>query len=222
MPRKATEDGAKLAPLNIRTTQERRQKLEAAAMASGRSLTQQVERYLEMAMNIEERLGGEELFEAMTLIGEAASHVLSNSRGELSDYRTRARVVAAIASTAEWAVPTHGLYETGDLKEIADAVEELHQVLPHIVEGFDVVPLQQLLNGVPLNDWHLNLYKNGIAEAELRYHNNPDVMSVLASARAALINAQDRAHIVSNSVHEQARAGRLDAFAVFARGQQDK
>lgn len=220
MPRKPSEEGAKLAPLNIRTTQDRRERLEAAAKASGRSLTQQVERYLDMAMDMEHRLGGEQLFDAMTLIGEAAAHVLANTRTGLDDYRTRARVIAAIASSAEWAIPAAGLYETGDLKEVAEAVEELRTILPYVMPDFDPQPLFQLLNGYPLPDWLFDAYYNAIVNAEPQYQHDPKAMSVLGTAKATLVSAQDRVRMIANSVQEQAQAGRVDAFTLFARGQQ--
>lgn len=43
----------KLYPLNIRTTKERRKRLEAAALENGLSLTAQVERYLDFAMDFD-------------------------------------------------------------------------------------------------------------------------------------------------------------------------
>jgi hypothetical protein len=220
MPRKATEDGAKLAPLNIRTTQERREKLEAAAMASGRSLTQQVERYLEMAMNIEERLGGEDLFEAISLIGDAAAHVLRASRGDLTDYRTRARVIGAISSSAEWAIPTAPLYASGDLKEIAIAVEELRAVLPYIVPNFDQTPLMRMLDGWPIPQDVYDSYLDAIEFAEPRYHGDANSLSVLRTTRATLISAQERMQLIATTVNENVHAGRLDAFTLFAQGHQ--
>jgi Arc-like DNA binding domain len=47
MPRAMSTGGGKRHPLNMRTTREIREQLEAAAAASGRSLTQEVERRLE-------------------------------------------------------------------------------------------------------------------------------------------------------------------------------
>ena len=51
MPKTLNEP--KRAPLNIRTTQERRDRLEALAKQNGLSLTAQVERLLEFAMDFE-------------------------------------------------------------------------------------------------------------------------------------------------------------------------
>jgi len=51
MPKTLNEP--KRAPLNIRTTQERRKRLEAAALENGLSLTAQVERYLDFAMDFD-------------------------------------------------------------------------------------------------------------------------------------------------------------------------
>jgi hypothetical protein len=51
MPR--TDNARKLCPLNIRTTKERRERLEAAALENGLSLTAQVERYLDFAMDFD-------------------------------------------------------------------------------------------------------------------------------------------------------------------------
>lgn len=218
MPNKTTENGAKLAPLNIRTTQERRAKLEKAAKASGRSLTQQVERYLEMAMNIEERLGGEELFEAISLIGESAARVLHVSKGDLTDYRTRARVIGAISSAAELAIPVSPLYETGDLKEVAIAVDELLSVLPYVVPNWDQGPLMRMLDGFPLPEPVFLSYLEAIEFAEPSYSDNAKALSVLRSARATLVSTQERVQLISTTAGEHNRAGRLDAFTLFAQG----
>ena len=51
MPKTLNEP--KRAPLNLRTTQERRERLEALAAQNGLSLTAQVERLLEFAMDFE-------------------------------------------------------------------------------------------------------------------------------------------------------------------------
>lgn len=221
MPKKATEAGAKLAPLNIRTTQERRAKLEAAARASGRSLTQQVERYLEMAMNMEERLGGEELFEAISLIGESAARVLRVSKGDLTDYRTRARIIGAISSSAELAIPVSPLYESGDLKEVAIAVDELISVLRYVVPNWDQAPLMRMLDGFPLPEPVFLGYLKAIELAEPSYNNNAQAMSVLRSARATLVSTQERVQLIANTAGEHNRAGRLDAFTLFAQGHHD-
>lgn len=52
-PMPKTLNEPKRAPLNIRTTQERRDRLEALAKQNGLSLTAQVERLLEFAMDFE-------------------------------------------------------------------------------------------------------------------------------------------------------------------------
>jgi hypothetical protein len=54
-------DGGKRYPLNMRTTKETRDRLEAAAIASGRSLAQEVEARLERSFHQEAVLGGPEI-----------------------------------------------------------------------------------------------------------------------------------------------------------------
>src|SRR4051812_17974218 len=51
MPRKAVEGAGKRVPLNMKTTAEIRAKLEAAAAASGRSLTHEVEYRVERSFD---------------------------------------------------------------------------------------------------------------------------------------------------------------------------
>jgi hypothetical protein len=62
MPRtaRATGDGKRY-PLNMRTTRETRERLEAAAAATGRSLAQEVEARLERSFHQEAVLGGPEI-----------------------------------------------------------------------------------------------------------------------------------------------------------------
>jgi hypothetical protein len=54
-------DGGKRYPLNMRTTKETRDRLEAAAVASGRSLVQEVEARLEASFHREAVFGGPRL-----------------------------------------------------------------------------------------------------------------------------------------------------------------
>jgi hypothetical protein len=54
-------DGGKRYPLNMRTTRETRERLEAAASANGRSLAQEVEARLERSFTEEMALGGPQM-----------------------------------------------------------------------------------------------------------------------------------------------------------------
>jgi hypothetical protein len=66
----AERKGAKLRPLNMRTTAALRTQLEAAAQSTGRSLTQEVERRLERSFEHDDAFGGPELRKlALVMIG---------------------------------------------------------------------------------------------------------------------------------------------------------
>lgn len=215
MPRKPNEEGAKLAPLNIRTTQDRRQRLEAAAEASGRSLTQQVERYLDMAMDIEARLGGELLFDAISQIGGAAALALKSGGGDLSDYRTRARVISAIANAAEWAVPAPDLFAKGDLGELAHHINQLQNVLPIIMPEYQPGYFDNMRWGVPLPPAIYDNAMSAIIEAENRLHNDANSLTVLATTKSSLQQAQTRAVMISGEASQHREIGRLDALRMY-------
>jgi hypothetical protein len=58
--------GAKRYPLNMRTTRETRERLEAAAAASGRSLAQEVEFRLEQSFRLDQADAAEEAMRKLT------------------------------------------------------------------------------------------------------------------------------------------------------------
>lgn len=64
-------DGGKRYPLNMRTTKETRARLEQAAMASGRSLAQEVEARLERSFAEEDQFGGREILDKALLFAQA-------------------------------------------------------------------------------------------------------------------------------------------------------
>jgi hypothetical protein len=68
-------------PLNMRTTKETRERLEAAALASGRSLAQEVEYRLEQSIDQIEAFGGAVPYKLMGALAGFAS-VISDVRGK--------------------------------------------------------------------------------------------------------------------------------------------
>jgi TraY domain len=88
MPRTTRGDG-KRHPLNMRTTLETRQRLEAAAAANGRSLAQEVEARLERSFVEEAALGGPEMvrlaYLMTTAFATAASRAASGNPDWASD-----------------------------------------------------------------------------------------------------------------------------------------
>lgn len=63
--------GGKRYPLNMRTTKETRERLEAAAAANGRSLAQEVETRLEQSFADQERFGGPEMLDIVNVMAGA-------------------------------------------------------------------------------------------------------------------------------------------------------
>ncbi|NNH32272.1 Arc family DNA-binding protein [Rhizobium sp. SEMIA 4085] len=77
MTKKPTE-AVKRHPLNVRTTKEMRERIEAAAAASGRSMVQEVEFRLERSFDlekvIEDAMGGPQMRQKVTLMIAAFGH----------------------------------------------------------------------------------------------------------------------------------------------------
>jgi hypothetical protein len=95
MPRTArpAEGGGKRYPLNMRTTREIREQLEAAAAASGRSLAQEVEFRLEQSFRIDQAYAAEDAMRKLTaaMLDMARKYArgelpLPNEHGELERY----------------------------------------------------------------------------------------------------------------------------------------
>jgi Arc-like DNA binding domain len=72
--------GRKRYPLNMRTTKETRDRLEAAAIASGRSLVQEVEARLERSFHQETALGGPEMARVAFLMAASFAVAVGDSR----------------------------------------------------------------------------------------------------------------------------------------------
>lgn len=84
MARRDGADSAKRAPLNLRTTTEMRDRLEASANARGLSITQEANRRLEASFNEEERLDLES--------GRAATNFLSRMiRGSIASIEAKTK-----------------------------------------------------------------------------------------------------------------------------------
>jgi TraY domain len=72
MPRTTRPTGAgKRYPLNVRTTKETRERLEAAAAASGRSLVQELEARLERSFETDDRFGGPAMLPIVNMLAGA-------------------------------------------------------------------------------------------------------------------------------------------------------
>jgi hypothetical protein len=97
--------GGKRYPLNMRTTKETRDRLEAAAIASGRSLVQEVEARLEMSFQQEAALGGPEM--ARLAFRMAASFaVAAGDSGWTADSVKYGKGVAAVVDVLLRGIPT--------------------------------------------------------------------------------------------------------------------
>jgi TraY domain len=97
-------DGGKRYPLNMRTTRETRERLEAAAIASGRSLVQEVEFRLERSFVQENALGGPEM---MRLAFQMAAAFAVETQGEdwAADLAAYARGTTAVIRALIRGVP---------------------------------------------------------------------------------------------------------------------
>ncbi len=93
-------------PLNVRTTKELREKLDAAIRQSGRSLTQEIELRLERSFRDEEGFGGKENYALFKMMGGAAD-VIQARTGKLwmADWDTSVSVRAAWKRLASDAAP---------------------------------------------------------------------------------------------------------------------
>lgn len=222
MPRKAlaTTSPNKLAPINIRTTAERRARIESLARDSGRSLTQEIEHLLDFALDFETRFGGEELSESIALIGQAAGMVLKGNHLGLEHFKTRAQVVAAIKLAADWALPPAVTAASEDLDTIWRAVADLNLVLPHLIDHFDADPLVKLGQGIPLSDETFNLYLNTLQLARFRNSADAGTVARIDELQSELSEAQRRANLVQQLIWEQSRLGEsraLDALLKITR-----
>lgn len=151
LPRKPTPpEEQKLSPLNLRTTAERRRRLEESAAASGRSLAQEVERLLDYAMDMEQQLGGPGLMDAIRLIAQTAAKVQEETGKGIGDRYTKARVTAAIHAATDWAIPLCSLRLEDEPR--AHAIIEIYTVLSMFGSNLDLRSLWLLAEYVPLSD----------------------------------------------------------------------
>ncbi len=210
MPRKAsaTNSTAKLSPINIRTTLDRRHRIEQLAKNSGRSLTQEVERLVDFALDFETRLGGPELVEAMSLIAQAAAQVLKQNPRGIANFKTRVQVVAAIRLAADWALPPALPQASEDFETLQANAADITRVMSHLVRDFDSTPLLQLARGWALHEQMLEYYRGVILDARTnRYSEDHAAQAVLDDIDAKLSESQRRALSVQQVAHEQTRVG---------------
>lgn len=208
MHRYAADDAPKLAALNLKTTRQRRERIESVAAKSGRSLTAEVERLLDLALDHEERMGGEALSGAMSLIGQAAGRVLQESGRSLANVKTRAQVVAAIKVATDWVLPAiTGAEASEDYELLERAVAVLNVTLPRIVDDFDPTSLAYLAQGRPLPERQWERYLGAIRAAQLHFSEDKDAVSVLVEAENYLRDAQRAACRIQDLVLEQSPIG---------------
>jgi hypothetical protein len=199
----------KLAPLNLRTTPERRRRLEDAAAASGRSLAQEAERLIDLAMEVEEQLGGPDLFEAISLIGRTAALVLKQSGENLSEPGARARVTAAIHAATDWAVPLCALRIEDD--PAALALVEIYTAMSMFGSNLDLRALWLLGEGAPLGEEMYGAYRNALtnlAEKLPAYTDWDRLVTRLDDLQATAVNAM---LLAENEIHTTT-ASAEDAF----------
>lgn len=106
MSRRAAVGESKRAPLNMRTTPELRDKLEAAAEARGLSLTQEVVRRIEQSFELEEKLNLETSRAASNFVGRLIRSAVDAVEAKTEkkwkdDARTAAICEGTVAGVAE-------------------------------------------------------------------------------------------------------------------------
>lgn len=125
-PRSA--EAPKLAPLNMRTTPDLRQQLEEAADASGRSLTQEVERRLRTSFLFEQVRGGPHIHAIATAIGAVIQNVeLDTGHMYLDDFDTFTRVRSGIDRLLEWRNP--GAENSDELDTLHSEAEDKREAM---------------------------------------------------------------------------------------------
>ncbi|WP_294211386.1 hypothetical protein [uncultured Sphingomonas sp.] len=121
--RPAEGKAAKNAPLNMRTSPDLRAKIEAAADANGRSLTQEVERRLITSFIFDDSRGGPHIGAFANMVCAVIQNVeLDTGVRWMDDFDTFARVRGAVERLLEWRNPGMNGYErVDDLRKTMDA-----------------------------------------------------------------------------------------------------
>ncbi len=202
MPRKASiPDRPKLAPVSFRTTEQRRQQLEDKARAAGRSLSQEVERLLDLATDIEEGLGDPDLIKAMNFIGQSAGQMLRESGGSLANPRTRARVIRSILAATNLYLPSIALRKTNP--DLAEALDMMAVVLQYSIPDFAPSAIYSLADGRPVSENEIQKLLVGIeALRGIKFSNaTPEqVQRMVEKFKAKLAEAQLAAEEIQRSI----------------------
>ena len=102
MPRKAVDSAVRLQSLNLKTTQELRDRLEAAASASGRALTHEVEARLNRTFDFDYLLGDNETALVLRTIATAIQRFeKASGRAWVRDSETQERVHEAVSKMVD-------------------------------------------------------------------------------------------------------------------------
>lgn len=115
-PRKAE---IKRHPLNMRTTKDVRERLEAAAGAAGRSLAQEVEFRLERSFHADDLLGGSEAADLGRRMAVAFGHALTDS----ADLDPVARYAIGMVEVLDALVKAHPYPDQLDLDLICGSLK---------------------------------------------------------------------------------------------------
>ena len=97
---------AKLAPLNMRTDPELREKIEEAADRTGRSLTQEVERRLRTSFILEDFMGGQHVHALVHMLGATINRIeMRTGKKWIEDEATWRAVQEAAKKLIAWDRP---------------------------------------------------------------------------------------------------------------------
>ncbi len=172
MPRKvSSSDGVRLAPISFRTTTRKRAELEEKANEAGRSLSQEVERLLDFAMQFEEDIGDPELVNAMKFIAQAAGWALRDSDvATITNPRTRDRVSRAIFAAANLYLPVVALEKSHP--GLGQALQEIDFALRQSIRGFSPRSIYALADGYPLKETELEELHERLESLKAQHFSN--------------------------------------------------
>jgi hypothetical protein len=148
----------------------------------------------------------------LAIIGEAAARVLSTCAG-LDEFRTRARLVGAIKTAAELALPIPDVNNSEDLKRISQAAEYLLILMPRLSFPFNPNPLLDLRDAqISLTSQEYQNYTEMLNQA-LENRPDPGDKATIQEGLTRLEEAQSRAMMLCRSLESESQIGSLRAFS---------
>lgn len=205
----------KLAPIGIRTTPERKARLEAQARAKGRSLANEVERLLDFAMDYEERMGGAELLQAMEKLAQTVRHALEASEYGLDERRGRARAVATIQHAASWVIPIELLNEGDKFRILQDLSAELASFIQLSNIKIDVNPIMNLTSPQKMGSEWLDYYCREFERWIGLNEGSSEFREEVLNLKEKLFEAERLATEISDEIQKEMHTARWHATSAF-------